>query len=421
MGSGEVVRPGQVQHGLGQWRRLDYRRMGGVRKRFFGYIFATAKNQARIFDMVHAAFLKTLAKHPVIGKFITPGLNRMANVMPGGSMAAEMDRLIRVNFIEGFMGLRPNSLVNRTTQVLARMSSAMASPEPESNPYVAAMLEHGETLGNLQAVFSQPNSGLYASWIPAVLKRAPKSARIGADDLVSAMIAGLDPRTNEPLSRTQGKPLFWHIGQRFSVNPVPHGRLRGRIFQYATLSAARIMLDLTRYDARTVSMDETYGDSKSLGDMISDEVPEFDFQAVLENPEFQRLLEAGVLGRIEHRAQNAHGLSDSERRKSIEIAIWNVIKTDPDEVIIGVGDDMTFSVKQNELARRVEGLTGYPVNPMIVGRLFREHVGEDMKRVLSSGAVRRIVERESDVARTYLSGRRRMASRVAKRFAARGL
>ena len=401
---------------------------GGGDKRFFGYISPPPNLQHGIFDMIHAAVAQKLARHPIIGKFFVGGVRRQANALPGGSLATEMDRLIRVNFVEGFMGLRPNSLAaTRASQVLSRMSAALNSAEPESNPYVAALLEHGEEVGDLQGMFATPDSRIYASLQPLILKRSPTSSKMEAGDMILALIAGLNPNTNEPWSRTRGKPLFWHIGNKFREAPRGAGSLRNRVLSFAVRTGQRFMLDLARSDAREVSMDgmrtprvDVSEEGYDLNSVIPAEVPEFDFQSVMENPEVQKALEDGVLARIQARAANPHGLSDADRRKSIETAIWNVIKNDPEDVLIGVDDSLTFSVKQNELARRVESLTGYPVNPMIVGRIFRDTVGDDLKRVLSSPKLRGILNRISDVARTYLSDRRRkMASRVVQRYLSR--
>jgi hypothetical protein len=371
--------------------------------------------------MLHPVVRRALLDHPFLRVAFTrtasdEGLSELRSIAP------LMNKFIKVSFLEGFLNKRPNSLTNRAGSILTKVITALESGSPDDlvDPLLAKFPAE-----ELLSFFS-PENKPYQMAVKSLLRTKFRSSRIGPYDLMQSLIMGLNPLTGDSLARTRGRPLYWFIGRDFSDNASSGtNELEIQVDAYARTVLVRYMTDVARGEknVQSVGLDTPIGgeDVATLGDTLSQD-SSFDFTGAMSDADVQKALNDGMLGRIESRANQAHGNTNAEARKTIEIAIWNAIQSNPD-LVKDVDEGYNFSIKQNELGNAVNSLTGLQSHVMYVAKVFRDTVANDIKQVLSSSKVQKILDSKTDIARTYQSDIRRRASRSliasAKRVAAR--
>jgi hypothetical protein len=369
--------------------------------------------------MLHPVVRRALLDHP----FLRVAFARTAgaeDLKESFAMAPLMNKFLKVSFLEGFLKKTPNTLTNRAASVLSKVLTALESGSPDDlvDPLLS-VYSADELLS-----FFGPDNKPYQTALKSLLRTKYRAVRIEPYDLIQSLIMGLNPLTGDSLSRTKGRPLFWFIGRSFAENPKGSNKLEIQVDSYVKTTLIRYMTDVARGEknVRTLDIDTPLTDSEvTLGETLSQDST-FDFAGAMGDADVQRALNNGIIGRIESRADQAHGNSNAEARKTIEIAIWNAIQSNPD-LVKDVDEGYNFSIKQNDLGNAVNSLTGLQSHVMYVAKVFRETVANDIKQVLSSPKVQKILDSKTDIARTYMSDIRRRASRSliasAKRVAAR--
>jgi hypothetical protein len=344
------------------------------------------------------------------------------------SMAPLMNKFLKVSFLEGFLNKQPNTLTNRAASVLSKVLLTLESGG--SDPLVDPLLAKGYSADELMSFFG-PDNKPYQTAVNALLKTKFRASRVEPYDLMQSLIMGLNPITGDSLARTRGRPLYWFIGHGFAENPrTGSNDLEIQVNSFAKSTLIRYMTDVARGEASvsTVDIDTPIGgtddgEQATIGDTYAaDEDTSFDFMGAMSDRDVQKALNDAIIGRIEARADRAHGNTDAAARRDIEIAIWTAIQSNPD-LVTDVDEAYNFSIKQNELGNAVNSLSGLQKAVPYIAKVFRETVANDIKQALASSSVQRILDAKTDIARTYQSDIRRRASRrliaSAKRVAAR--
>lgn len=375
--------------------------------------------------MSYSKFHQLLVAHPYLG-----GLLKSGALAVRANATAAFDKFIRISFVEGYNGLPPGSLVNRADSVLSAIRRSLETGKPL--PYLDT-LRAVYSQGELEELFLEENSGLYSMLYNDLRKkdRSAGGARIrsvSVEEIVQSLLWGLDPIDNEPLSRTTGRPLYWYIGGLFQ-----HGGKKGTnrlIVQIKSMGAKNALWvygDIQRKDAK-IQIQEAPQDSDSEQDSgaylnnLFQEMPDIDLSAVMQDSELSNIVESSVMHRIQDRANHAHGNTDVQYRMVIEMAIWEAMQKYP-ELFNVDPDTLDFSVKQQELAPIINANTGKESSPKVLGRIFRDTIGHDLKRIFGSESFQRLLDKKIGLAKVYRQEINRRAhlkqasvKRVALRF-----
>lgn len=378
--------------------------------------------------MLHPIVRRAMLTHP----FLRFAFMRVANNNDDSSefraMAPLMNQFLKVSFLEGFLGKQPNTLTNRAASVLSKVLRTLESGD--SDPLVDPLLAKYSAEELL--LFFKPENKPYQTAVRSLVLSKFRALRTEPYDLMQSLIMGLNPVTGGSLSRTKGRPLFWYMGHLFAENPRKGvNKLSIQVNSFAKTTLINFMRDISsgEVNVRTVDIDTPIGgtddgDQATIGDSYAagDDSTSFDFLGAMSDRDVQDALRKSIISRINDRADRAHGNSDAETRKNIELAIWNAIQSNPD-LVTDVDETYNFSIKQNELGNAVNSLTGLQKAVPYIAKVFRETVANDIKQALASSSVQRILDSKTDIARTYQSDIRRRASRrlmaSAKRVAAR--
>lgn len=343
------------------------------------------------------------------------------------AVAPLMNKFLKISFLEGFLGKQPNTLANRADSVLSKVVQTLESGG--SDPLVDPLLKKYPV--NELLSFFGPENKPYQTAVNALKRTKFRASRIEPYDLMQSLIMGLNPLTGDSLARTRERPFYWFIGHEFAEKERTGSNiLEIQVDAYASKTLINYMTDIFRGEQNVSLVDiETSagatddGEIVTIGDAYSSvEDQSFDFLGAMSDRDVQKALNNAIIGRIEARADRAHGNTDADARRDIEIAIWTAIQSNPD-LVTDVDEAYNFSIKQNELGSAVNALSGLQKAVPYIAKVFRETVANDIKQALASSSVQRILESKTDIARTYQSDIRRRASRrliaSAKRVAAR--
>ena len=337
---------------------------------------------------------------------------------------AGLDQYARASFLEGFMNKPVGTFSKRPLAVLSSIANAVksgAAGKPASSGPASLYLEALQESFDDDAIlkFSEPkDSRLYLALVKAI-SRDNRTKR--PTDIVESLLVGMNPVTGETIAKWRGKPLFWHIGSVFRERP--DGADRDELLNAIRSFAVQVVVNAKRDVARgeknyeevslTVSDGEGGVRDRDLPDGASED--DLDFSAVLLDPKIADALNRGVLNRIQSRASNAHGNADVKARQDIETAIWIAVQNKSDLMDVQSSQGAyDFSIKQTALADAVNSLTGKQSSPQYLGRVFKETIAFDLKMLLTSGPIRDMIDKKTDIARAYYGDahRRRAALRA---------
>ena len=283
---------------------------------------------------------ETPLQHPVHDLFVA--MARQASLL--------QDKFARASFLEGLMGLHPNTIVRNPEPWFREAREALQKGEP--NQIIDALKARDAELRDLILMVGNQDTKIFDSLIYGIARVTPKGGIRGhqPEDIAQALSAGVSVITGEPLRYGPGKSVFYHVGVkwngRFSVKGLAFilGK-EGKNRAYDVIRGTR------REDTHSTSLDAPVGEEsgsrvqdflRGRGSVSRGDWAEF-ADAIYHDPAFIEELDKIVKSRLDG---------------GMQLATWEAIKADPSVLVVtteGIG------LQSKKLAVRVAEAMGIDI------------------------------------------------------------